>query len=96
MRQIAVGKDRLVNLMIANQLFEFALRVDRDAVRIERPAQRGRVAPRFDPRNLRRSEGHDLKVWLVAKADIESMKVSSRRAENEDAFALRVCRAAML
>jgi len=49
-----------------------------------RSRQRGRILPPFNARNLRRGESHDSVGGIVAKADVEIMKVAARGPEDDD------------
>jgi hypothetical protein len=50
----------------------------------------------FNPLDLSRSECHYCVFGIVAEADIEGMKISARRAHDEDLLSGRVIRAALM
>src|SRR4249919_2560220 len=86
---VAIGKDHLVNGLFEDQLFEFLLRVDGNAVRVKGAAQRCRITTVLDSRDLSGGERHDFVFGIVTEADIESMKISASRAHNHDALPIR-------
>ena len=88
MGEVAVGEDRAVDLEIADQPLQLGLRIDVDALGIERAGELFGVAAAVDSGNLRRSEADDLEVGVVAKEDVEVVKVAPSGAQNQDSFAM--------
>jgi len=86
-RQVGVGEDHGVHPLTRDERLQTGLVDDRDAVRIVRPGERGRVGAAVDVGNLRRGERDDLGVGVVAVQDVEVVEVASRSTQDEDAFA---------
>jgi hypothetical protein len=79
---VAVGEDHVVDPLLAAQRFQLRFRHDRDSVGIARPGQGGRIAPLGNARDLRRGEGDDPGVRIVAINQVEIMEVPSRRTHD--------------
>jgi hypothetical protein len=85
---IRVGEDDLVDVVLADQVAELVLGVDRDSVGVELAGEeRGIDAPR-DVRDLRRSERDDLVVLVPAVDDVEVVEVAAGGACDQDSCAL--------
>lgn len=82
-RNVAVGKNDLVDLFISYQALQIFLAVNRNAVRIARAAQAVRIAARFDARDLGGREGDDFISGIVAEKYVEGVKISSRCAQDQ-------------
>ena len=85
-RDVAVGKDDLVDVLVTDQLLQRVLRMNRNAVRIACARECGGIAPAGDPGDLRRSEANHIAVGAVAKVRVEHVEVAAGRAQDEDAF----------
>ena len=83
---VAIGKDHLVNGLFEDQLFEFLLRVDGNAIGVKGAAQRCRITTVLDARDLSRGERHDFVFGIVTEAKIEGVKISAGRTHDEDSF----------
>ena len=59
-RDVRVGEDDLVDLVLAHELLELGLGQDRDPVRIELPCELGGIDAPVDVRDLGRRERDDL------------------------------------
>ena len=57
---------------------------DRDAVRIERPGERGRVAAVVDARDLRGGERDDTRLRVLAEDDVEVVEVAAAGSHHDD------------
>ena len=66
-RDVAVGEDDLVRRQLADQARQLRLGMDRDALRVARPRQLGRIAAAIDVGDLRGGEGHHLGRRIVAE-----------------------------
>jgi hypothetical protein len=95
-RDVAVGEDDLIDVTSAAQCFEPGFLDDRDALRIEPPRERRRIAPIVDTGDLGGGEGDDLDCRVVTIDGIEVMEVSSRGSQYDDASAPRAARLAGL
>ena len=84
-RHVAVGEHHLVDRLGAADALELAFVGDRDAGGIERPGERGGIAPAGNARNLRRREGDDIRPRVVAIDHVEIVKVAAGRAHDDDA-----------
>ena len=85
-RDVRVGEDDLVDLVLADQVAELGLGPDRDPVRVEIAGEQGRVDAPVDVRDLRRREGNDLVLLAAPVDDVEVVEVAPGRACDQDAF----------
>ena len=83
-RQVGIGEDDLVHSLALDQVGELVLGPDRDAVRVLRPGERGRVAAVVDAGDLSRREGDDLGARLLAEDRVEVMEVAASRSHDDD------------
>ncbi len=74
---VRVGEDDLIDVSLRDQSGELVLGQDRNPVGISRPRERGRVGPVGDPGDLRRREGDDLDLGIVAIDDVEVVEVAA-------------------
>ena len=81
---VRVREDDLVHLVLADQLLELRLRMDRNPVGVELAREeRGIDTPR-DVWDLRCREGHDLELLASAIDDVEVVEVAAGRARDQD------------
>lgn len=85
MRDIAVGEYHLVNALCADQRLQLRLRQNREAHRVQRPRQLGRVASPGDIGDLGCREGDHLEGRVVPKHHVEVVEIPTGRAEDQDA-----------
>jgi len=83
---VGIREDNLGHFVFADQLAELRLRNDRDAVGVQLARQRGRITAIVDMRNLRRGEGDDVEIGVVAEVDVEVVKIPPAGARDEHAF----------
>ncbi len=83
MRLIAVSEHNLFNVVLADQVKQFAFIVDRNAFRVQVARQYSRIQTTFNIGYLGGSEGNHLVVLIAAKEDIEIMEISSCGAHDE-------------
>jgi len=81
---VAVGENDPVDLLAGEDSLELGLRHDVDAVGVERPGERRRVAPVIDPGDLGGRERDDLDAWVVSIDDVEVVEVAPRRAHDDN------------
>ena len=82
-RNIAVGKHHLLDLVLLDQALQVALRVNRDALRVQLAGQLSRVLASFDVGDLGGGEGDHLIIRIVAEEDVEIVEVASRGAHDD-------------
>src|ERR1019366_6461893 len=70
--------------LATDQALELVLGDDGDAVRVERSGKGCGIAPSVNARDLRRGEGDDLVVGLVAENRVEVVEIAARRAQDDD------------
>ena len=73
-RDVGVGEHDLVDPLAGDQVLELVLGDDRDAVRVARAGQLGRVEPAVDVRDLGGGEGDDVDVVAPRKATLKLWK----------------------
>jgi hypothetical protein len=83
-RDIAVGKNDLVDGKLLDQVNEFIFGKNRDAIGIKWARQRGGIGASFDIWDLRRSKGDNLAGRVIAKDKIEIVEIPSCRAHDEN------------
>ena len=83
MRHVAVSKDHLVNLQVADQFDQVGFGENLDAFGIELAGQLRRVQASLDVGDLRRGERHHFIVGVVAKVDVEVVKVAPGGSHDE-------------
>ncbi len=83
-RDIAVGKNDLIDGKLPDQVNEFIFGKNRDTIGVEWARQRGRIRASFDIWDLRRGKGDNLAGRVIAKDKIEIMEIPSRRAHDEN------------
>ncbi len=83
MRDVAVGEQDLVNVLVTKQPRQVGLRDDRDAVGIAGAGEFGREPAAVDAGNLRGGEGDDLDGRIVAQRDEEVVEVAPGRAHDD-------------
>jgi len=89
-RHVRVREDDLVHLVLADQVSELVLRVDRDSVRVEIARQERGIDAARDIRDLRRGEGDNV-VFLAAPVDdVEVVEVATGRTCDENSLAFHV------
>ena len=81
---IAVGKDSQVGARLAQHALEVGLGFNGNAFRVERAGERGGVAPPINIGDLCGRKGHHLIISVVAKEDIEIVKVAPGGAHNHN------------
>jgi len=90
---VAVGKDDLVDLQLADQPVQVGLGVDRDTLRIQLACQLGRVEPALDVGNLGGGECDHLIAVVSPKEHVEVVEISPGRAHDQDAlWGIGLCR----
>ena len=75
---IRVREDDLVDVVLADQRRQVVLGGDRNAVRVESAGEERRVAALIDVRHLRRREGDDIVLLVVAEVRVEVVEVAPR------------------
>lgn len=85
MRDVAVREDDLIDGLLAADRVERGLRLDRDAIAVERTGQHWRVTAVADAWNLRPREGDHLGAGIVAVDDVEVVEVAAGRANDDNA-----------
>jgi hypothetical protein len=81
---VAVGEDGFVDLLVLQEVDELLFGMDRDAIRVELPRDRRRIAAVVDEGDLGRRERNDFDVGVVPVAGVEEVKVSACGAEDQD------------
>ena len=81
---VGIGKDDLVDAQHADQRRHLALRVDRDARRVELARKLGGIAPAVDVGDLRRGEGDDLVVLVVPEYQVEVVEIAPGGAHDQN------------
>ena len=81
---VGVGEHALVDLELLDELGEVGLGVDRDSLRVELAGEGGRVLAVVDVGDLRRGEGHDVVVLVVAEEGVEVVEVAPRGSDDDD------------
>ncbi len=84
-RNVGIGEDGFVDLLLGEELFQAGLRDDGDPLRIELSRQVRRVAAPGDVGNLRRRECRHAHARIVAKDAIEVVEIPPRGAHDDDA-----------
>ena len=87
MAGVAVGKYDQVDRSVAHDLLELRFGPDRDAGRVERAGELGRISPLGDSGDLGRREGDHLERGIVAVDDVEVVEVAPGSAHDQDAGA---------
>ena len=82
--EIRVSEDDLVDVVLVDELRQLLLGPDRDPVRVQRAGERGRIDAVVDAGDLRRREGDDVGVRIVAEGDVEVVKVASAGSHDDD------------
>ena len=83
-REVRVGEHDLVDLFAADQLRQLLLGPDRNAVRVQRPGERGRVEAVGDPGDLGRREGDDADIGVLAEGEVEVVEVAPSGTHDDD------------
>ncbi len=83
MREVAVGKDCLVHVVLPDKLLKLILGIDRNPVGIKLSCEYRRVRSPGDVRNLRGRESYDIVPFIVAEVDIEIVEVAPRSAHDD-------------
>ena len=74
---VRIGKDDLIDSMLADELAELFFGIDRNTFGILLSGQRCRVKPILDVWNLGRRESNDFGVFVITVATIEHMEVAT-------------------
>jgi hypothetical protein len=85
-REITVGKDYLIYLVLVDQFSKVVFGQYRDAVRVKPAGQLGGVFLVIDSRNLGRREGYDFELFVVAVICVEVVEVSSGSSKYQNTF----------
>ena len=83
-RHVGVREDDLVDVVLADQVGELGLRVDRNPLRVEVAGEERWIDAACDVRDLRRSERDDLVVVTPAIDDVEVVKVAAGGARDQN------------
>ncbi len=83
---IAVREYDHIDVEVSDQALEVFLGLDRNAVRISRTGQFGRIRASLDVGNLRGGEGDDVVEIVVPEVRIEVMKIPACGAEDQSAL----------
>jgi len=83
-RNVGVGEDDLVGLVLGDHGLELALVDDRNPGRIELARQRRWIGASVDVRNLRGGKGDNLVVAAVAVDEVEVVEVTAGSAGDYD------------
>ena len=81
---VGVGEDDDFDAVLLDELGHLGLVVDRDAVRVVRTGELGRVLAVVDVRDLRGREGDDLVLLPLAEVGVEVVEVATRGSHDED------------
>jgi hypothetical protein len=81
---VRVREHDLIDLVLADQVFELAFGMDRDALGVELTGEERRVDAPGDVRDLRRREGDHLVLLAAAKEDVEVVEVPPGRSCDEN------------
>ena len=84
MGHVTVGERHLVDVVRRDELGQPGGIDDRDAVRVTRACEHGRVATSRDIRDLACRESHHLDARIVAVDGVEVVKIAPRRAHDDD------------
>ncbi len=85
MGHVGIREYDLIDFVITDQLLQIALRVDGNALRVERARQRRRIAAAVDIGDLRGGEGDDACAFVLAKDSVEIVKIAAGGAGDHDA-----------
>jgi hypothetical protein len=77
MRDVAVAEDCCVHIQIFDELRKIVFRFDGNTIGVALARQSRRIQSPFDIRNLRCRKGNHFVCWVVAKVNIEVMKITS-------------------
>jgi hypothetical protein len=82
---IRVREDDFVYIKVLDQGLKLALRINGDALRIERARKGAGVLPALNVGNLRSRKRNNLETFIVAQGRIEIVEISAGRAGNNQA-----------
>jgi hypothetical protein len=85
---VRVREDDLVDIVLADELLELGLRVDRDPGGVEVAGELLRVAPPVDVRDLGRGERDDLVGLAAAIDEVEVVEIASGGSGDEHASSI--------
>src|SRR5262249_5518589 len=82
----AIREHNRVDLVGFDQTLQILLVEDRNACRIQLSGKLRGIAPVGDPRDLRGRKSDHVVLRIATKDDVEVMKISASRTENENLF----------
>ena len=87
---VRVGEHNLLDVVLADEIFELGLRANRNAVRIELTGQQRGVDAPCDVRDLRRREGEHVVLLAAAVDDVEIVEVPPGRTRDDNSSSRHV------
>ena len=85
-RDVAIGKDNNVDVLVADEAFHLVFFDDRNSLRVKWSRELSRITASGNVGNLVGGESDDFELGVVSKDHVEVVKVSAGRAKDEDPF----------